>query len=83
MELINEPYWLADYTFSLGASVFLVGLLNLKMSNVIYALCFSNLILSLSYSPILTQWQDRKKKKHSENLTSVSWIYKKSKVRNF
>lgn len=63
MELISEPYWLADYTFSLGASVFLVGLLNLKMSNVIYALCFSNLILSLSYSPILTQWQDRKKKK--------------------
>lgn len=63
MELINEQYWLANYTFSLGASVFLVGLLNLKMSNVIYALCFSNLILSLSYSPILTQWQDRKKKK--------------------
>lgn len=31
MELINEQYWLADYTFSLGASVFLVGLLNLKM----------------------------------------------------
>ena len=68
MELINEQYWLADYTFSLGASVFLMGLLNLKMSNVTYALCFSNLILSLSHSPILTQWQDRKKKKNTKKI---------------